>query len=191
MLNGPGGPPSCRDWDFSLSGPAWEQGVGSITGHLIPCKGSDEQLGQDLGQVPAPSRSGRAEGSIQETGLTAALCWQRCGGKGGTTGWLEELGEPVEQWEQPGLSALSTKGWSRFWETFKSSSENGYRSFPAWAPVFSSSGDQGINSRSVVQAGICWDIFLSWNQQCSLQWFAAVLFLAPQGRDTYCFSKSF
>lgn len=27
--------------------------------------------------------------------------------------------------------------------------------------------------------------FLSWNQQCSLQWFAAALFLAPQGRDTY------
>lgn len=28
--------------------------------------------------------------------------------------WLEELREPVEQEEQPGLSALGTKDWSNF-----------------------------------------------------------------------------
>lgn len=65
MPDGPAGPPSCRDQDFSLSRLAWEQGLGGTMGHLIPCKGSGEHLGCefDLGQAP-----GRAEGSMQESG---------------------------------------------------------------------------------------------------------------------------
>ena len=69
--------------------------------------------------------------------------------------WLEELGEPVEQQEQPGLNALGSKNWSHFWETFKNSSGKGYSPSAAWASVFSPSGDQEINSRSAAQAGIC------------------------------------
>lgn len=62
----------------------------------------------------------------------------------------------MEQEEQPGLSALGTKDWSHFRETLKNSRGKGYSPSPAWAPAFSFSGDQEINSRPVAQA----DIFL-------------------------------
>ena len=54
---------------FQLPRLAQEQGAGGTTGNPILCKDSDEQLGQefDLGQAPAPSGSGRAEGSVQES----------------------------------------------------------------------------------------------------------------------------
>lgn len=93
--------------------------------------------------------------------------------------WLEKLRESLEQWEQSGLG---TKNWNHLWETLRNSLGKGYSPSAVWAPVSSPSGNQ-ISSNSISQViPVCCS--LSWDQECSLQWFAAVLFLAPQGRDS-------
>ena len=52
--------------------------------------------------------------------------------------WLEELGEPVEQQEQPGPSTQGTKHWSNFWETLKNGLGKGHSLgscvFSLWKP---------------------------------------------------------
>lgn len=108
-------------------------------GHLIPCKGSDEQLGREFDLGQAPRGSGRVEGSMQESGAGHCPCRQCCGGREGALGWLEELRLPAEQQGQSGLGAQGTKGWSHSWEAPQNSSGNGYRPSPAWAPAFSPS----------------------------------------------------
>lgn len=93
--------------------------------------------------------------------------------------WLKELREPLEQQKQSGLS---TKGWNHLWETLKNSLGRSHSPSPVWAPVSSPSGDQ-ISTSSISQPDICL-LLLSWDQECNLQWFAAVLFLVPWGRDS-------
>lgn len=98
------------------------RGVGGTTGHPISCEGSAEQLGQefDFGQAPAPSGSGRAEGSMQES---RAACLPFASStveeEEARRGGRRSSGNLWSSRNSPGLSALGTKGLSQFWETLK------------------------------------------------------------------------